>query len=428
MRCCGGSAERAWRRPVALDEVAPLVGLVRTAEAHGQPPRGGAVCAGLKAVLCSPGFLYREERAAALTGYEIASRLSYFLWSSLPDRALLRLAGGGTLDDPGVLRTQALRMLGDPRSLGFVEEFLNGWLALNKLGAMAPDLRKFPGYYDNDLEPAMKAETRLFFLQLLRTNGPIDRFLDSDYAFINRELAQLYGIDPRRVEAELGKPVAGLGAADLVPDGVGSAPSLGFARVTLADPRRGGLLGQASILTLTANGIDTSPVVRGKWILDNILGAPPSPPPANVPVIEPDIRGAASVRDQLHQHRAAASCRACHRYIDPPGFALETFDAIGRWRTHYQKEGRPALPIDASGHFGGTSFDDISGFKQALLGRHEQFARCLVEKLLVDALGRDLDVADRPQVRAIVEAAEKDGYRLRDLVLGCVTSPLFRRK
>ena len=422
-----GFAERAWRRPVTADELVPLVNLVRAAEKNKQTPEV-AIQEGLKAILCSPEFLYREEKAGALSGYEIASRLSYFLWSSMPDEPLLKLAAGGDLSCSEVLRKEASRMLEDERSEAFSEDFLNGWLSLNKLGSMAPDLRKFPGYYDNDLEPAMKTETRLFFKQLLHVNGSIDRFLDSDYTFMNRELAQLYGIDPKRVEAELGKPVEGLQPKDLVPDAAGNAPSIGFARVTLADSHRGGLLGQGSVLTLTANGIDTSPVIRGKWILDNILGAPPSPPPPNVPVIEPDIRGAKTIREQLQKHREAASCRSCHKQIDPPGFALENFDAIGRWRGSYKVDGRPQPPVDASGQFGATKFNDISGFKPELLNRHEQFARCLVEKLLVDALGRELEVADRPHVRKIVESAAKDGYRLRDIVLLCVESELFRRK
>jgi len=419
-------ATRAWRRPASASEVAPLVNLVRAVEAKGKTPEM-AIQEGLKGVLCSPEFLYREEKADTLGSYEIASRLSYFLWSSMPDEELLKLAATGELNRPEARRRQAARMLEDARSEGFVEEFLDGWLGLRKLGAMAPDVRKFPGYYDYDLEPMMKTETRLFFRQLLHVNGSIDRFLDSDYAFINRELAQLYGIDPKLVEAGQGKPVEGLRLEDLVPDAYGRAPSLAFARVKLPDPRRGGLLGQASVLTLTANGVDTSPVLRGVWILDNILGAPPSPPPPNVPTIEPDIRGAKTIRDQMQKHREAASCRACHHYIDPPGFALENFDPIGRWRGHYITE-KTHLPVDASGKFGADKFADVTGFKPALLARHDQFARCLVEKLLVDALGRELDVVDRPQIREIVEAAEREGYGLRDLILLCVENDLFGRK
>ena len=422
-----GFAERAWRRPVAASELAPILNLVRVEETKGRTPET-AILEGLKAILCSPEFLYREEKSDALSGYEIASRISYFLWSSMPDEALLKLAAAGELNRPEVLRKEAIRMLQDPRSDAFVEDFLNGWLSLNKLGSMAPDLRKFPVYYDNDLEPAMKTETRLFFRQLLRGNGSIRRFLDSDYAFVNRELAKLYGIDIKLFEAEQGKPVQELTAKDLVPDAEGHAPTLGFARMTLADSHRGGLLGQASVLTLTANGVDTSPVIRGKWILDNILGAPPAPPPPNVPIIEPDIRGAITVRQQLEKHREAASCRICHKQIDPPGFALENFDAIGRWRTHYKVEGKQSPPVDASGRFGATEFKDVSGFKTELLSRDEQFARCLVEKLLTDALGREPEVADRPHIRKIVESAAKDGYGLRDLVLLCVESEIFRRK
>ena len=273
----------------------------------------------------------------------------------------------------------------------------------------------------------MKLETRLFFRQLLNTNGPIEQFLDSRYALVNRELARLYGIDVVRYTAELGKPIEGLSPDDLIPDGQGNAPSLGFARVELTDERRGGLLGQASILTLSANGVDTSPVIRGVWILEHILGTPPSPPPPNVPAIEPDIRGAKTIREQLAKHRESEACSICHRQIDPPGFALETFDPIGRWRGHYALGGG-AVAIDPSGRFGATEFKDVGGLKRELLGRREQFARGLVEKLLVHALGRELGVADRPHVRRIVETAAADGYRLRDIVLLCIESNLFVQK
>ena len=212
-----------------------------------------------------------------------------------------------------------------------------------------------------------------------------------------------------------------------MPDADGDAPSLAFAQVKLPDARRGGLLGQASVLTLTANGVDTSPVIRGVWLLENILGAPPAPPPPNIPGLEPDIRGAKTIREQLQKHREAANCRTCHKQIDPPGFALEHFDAIGRWRGHYMAD-KVALPVDASGRFGATTFKDVSGLKTELLNRREQFARCLVEKLLLHALGRELDVADRPHIRKIVETAAKNGYRLRDLVILCVESELFRQK
>jgi hypothetical protein len=292
---------------------------------------------------------------------------------------------------------------------------------------MAPDVHRFAVYYDDRLEPAMRMETRLFFRQLLNTNGSLSRLLDSGDTFMNKELAQLYGLNPKLVAEAQGKAVEGLRKEDLVPDAAGHAPSLAFAQVKLPDARRGGLLGQASVLTLTANGVDTSPIIRGVWLLENILGATPSPPPPNVPTIEPDIRGAKTIRDQLMKHQENGSCKTCHRQIDPPGFALENFDAIGRWRGHYVAD-KVALPVDASGQFGATKFKDVSGFKSELLNRREQFARCMVEKLLIHALGRELEVTDRPELRRMVETAAKDDYRLRDLVLNCVASELFRRK
>jgi hypothetical protein len=425
-------AERAWRRPVADADVEPILRLVRTAEKAaaeaGTPPAQAAQSAitqGVRAVLCAPEFLYREERSSNLDGHEIASRLSYFLWSSLPDEKLTARAAAGDLARPETRRTEAERMLSDPRADTFVSEFLDGWLTMRKLGSMTPAFRV---WYNDNLEPAMRTESRLFFKRLLQTNGPIADFLDSDYTFVNRALAKLYGIDWQSAEPNLGKPVDGLTRHDLQPDGAGDSPSQGFVKVTLTDKRRGGLLGQASVLTLTANGVDTSPVIRGIWLLENVLGAPPSPPPPNVPVVEPDIRGATTLRQRLEKHRENAACAGCHRQIDPPGFALESFDAIGRWRGHYNPVNNTALPVDPSGEFGSAKFKDVIGFKDALLQRQPQFARCIVEKLLIHALGRELTAADRPAVRRIVEQAATNGYRLRDLVLLCCESELITRK
>jgi hypothetical protein len=428
-------AERAWRRPVTDADVEPILKLVRATEKAGTeagtPPEQAAQSAitqGVRAVLCAPEFLYREERSSNLDGHEIASRLSYFLWSSLPDEKLMTHAATGDLATPEARRKEAERMLTDTRSDTFVREFLDGWLAMRKLGSMKPQGGGFSVYYDDHLEPAMRTETRLFFKRLLQTNGPIADFLDSDYTFVNRSLAKLYGLDWQAAAPGLGKPVEGLTRHDLQPDGAGDSPSQGFVKVALTDKRRGGLLGQASVLTLTANGVDTSPVIRGTWLLENILGAPPSPPPPNVPVVEPDIRGATTLRQRLEKHRENAACAGCHRQIDPPGFALESFDAIGRWRGHYNPVNNTALPVNPSGQFNGHEFKDVMGFKEALLQRQAQFARCIVEKLLIHALGRELTAADRPAVRRIVEQAAADGYRLRDLVLLCCESELITRK
>ncbi|HTU25960.1 MAG TPA: DUF1592 domain-containing protein, partial [Pirellulales bacterium] len=419
-------ATRAWRRPASAKEVAPIVRLVDDAERSGRSPEA-AIQDGLTALLCSPEFLYREEAGPNLSAYEIASRLSYFLWATMPDERLLELAASGELNRPEVLRREAERLLDDPRSDAFIDEFLNGWLAMRKLGTMAPDVHKFSVYYDDDLELAMRTETRLFFRHLLNTNGPLDRCLDSDYAFLNVDLARLYGLDPMSVMAVQGQPVNGLKPSELIPDGDGNAPSLSFARIKLTDARRGGLLGQGSVLTLSANGVDTSPVIRGIWVLESLLGATPPPPPPNVPVIEPDIRGAKTIRDQLEKHRESATCASCHRQIDPPGFALETFDAIGRWRGNYAL-GDKYPRIDPSGRFGATEFQDIRTFKAELLKRRDQCAHAFAEKLLVLATGRELSVGDRPELRRLVDNTAAEGFRVRDLVLGCVASEIFAQK
>ncbi|MCB1232942.1 MAG: DUF1592 domain-containing protein [Verrucomicrobiae bacterium] len=422
----GDFAARAWRRPVGEGELAPIIALVKSAEASGLTPEL-AVQEGLKAVLCSPEFLYREEGAESLDDFEIASRLSYFLWASMPDGALLERARKGELADASVRREEALRLLSDERATAFAEEFLDGWLQMRKLGSMSPDPHRFSAYYSDDLEPAMRTETRLFFLHLLNTNGSVADFLDSDYTFANRELAALYGIDAETVSAARKDKIEGLEPRWLSQAGEGTAPSTDFVRIALKDETRGGLLGQASILTLTANGVDTSPVIRGVWLLENILGTPPPPPPARVPKIEPDIRGAKTIRDQLEKHRESTTCRSCHAHIDPPGFALENFDPIGKWRGHYILE-KNALEIDSTGEFGGKPSEDIVGFKNALKAKEDRFARTLVEKLLIHALGRELEVTDRPGIRRILAEAKDAGYPLRDLVVACAESERFARK
>lgn len=419
-------ASLAWRRPAKAEEIAPLVKLVRNAESSGLSAEE-AIQEGLKAVLCSPEFVYREERGDVLSSYEIANRLSYFLTASMPDETLRKRAAAGELNDPTILRAEAKRLLADPKSESFVNEFLDGWLRLNELGSMAPDPHQYRIYYDDRLEPAMRTETRLFFRHLLETNGPIRDLLDSDYTFANENLASFYGITPESFAEQVKQPVSGLPKRYLREDGVGDSPTTQVARISLTDQRRGGLLGQAGILTLTANGVDTSPVIRGVWLLENILGTPPLPPPPDVPAVEPDIRGAKTIRDQLEKHREAAACRSCHAHIDPPGFALESYDAIGKWRGHY-KMGNPYPEVDPSGRFGGTEFADVTEFKAALLEREDAFARCLVEKLMLHAFGRELQISDRPQIRVILKATAADNYPLRDLVLAVVESESFRKK
>ncbi|MDF1752058.1 MAG: DUF1592 domain-containing protein [Verrucomicrobiales bacterium] len=417
-------ASKAWRRPVAKGEIEPILSLVKATEKDGATPEE-AIQEGIKAILCSPGFIYLEERNESLNDYELAARLSYFLTASQPDRQLADKAARGEVG--GSLADEAKRILSSPVSDSFVNEFLDGWLQLNKLGSMAPDPHRFSVYYNDRLEPAMRRETRSYFRYLLDTNRPVKEFLDSDYTFANEELAALYGIKADEFAAQRNNPVEGLPERYLRQDGKGDSPTMRYAKVKLEDRRRGGLLGQAGILTLTANGVDTSPVIRGVWLLENILGTPPSPPPPGVPAIEPDIRGAKTIREQLEKHRDAKACRSCHAHIDPPGFALESFDPIGKWRGHYRVDTK-YIEIDSTGSFGDVKFSDITEFKAELLKREDAFARCVVEKLLLHALGRELTVTDRPSIRAILEKTRKDGYRLQDLVIAVVESEIFSRK
>jgi hypothetical protein len=403
---------RAYRRPARAEEIDRLMRLIALRRESGRSPLE-AYKDSLSAVLCSPGFLYLDEpgngdgdgdSASQLSSYALASRLSYFLWSSMPDQPLLDLAASGVLHDPDVLAAQARRMLADPRSAALIDGFLESWLALRDLGSMPPDRVKFNDYYRYDLASSMRQETRLFARHLLDNNLSIANFLDSDFTFVDEPLARHYGLTP--------------------------PPGPGFAKVHLSDRRRGGLLGQASVLTVTANGIDTSPVVRGIWLLENILGTPPSPPPPDVEPLDPDVRGATTIREQLEKHRRVATCYECHRKIDPPGFALENFDAIGAWRDKYEPAGDGrARAIDPAGELpDGRAFADVAGLKTLLGSRVDQFALCLTEKLLTYSLGRTLAAADRPHVSRIVAEARSQGYGLSDLVRLVVQSEPFRSR
>jgi len=391
-------ATRAYRRPARNDEVERLVELIGTRRAEGAT-MAEAWTDALKAVMCSPGFLYLNNDAddGRLTSYALASRLSYFLWSSMPDDELMALADQGMLQDTAVLEAQVERMLSDPRSEAFVDGFLDSWLTLRDLGSMPPDRGDFEEYYHYDLGAAMRQETHLFTRHLLDENLSIVNFLDSDFTFVNKPLARHYGVE--------------------LPEGPG------FERVALHDRRRGGLLGQAAIATVTANGIDTSPVIRGVWLLENILGTPPSPPPPDVEPLDPDVRGAVTIRDQLEKHRSNASCNDCHRKIDPLGFAMENFDAIGAWREKYDRVNE----IDSAGELpGGVAFDDVVGMKKVLVERKGLFARALATKLLAYGMGRQTEPADRPHLDALLSEAESQGYGFRDLIKQVVVSEPFR--
>jgi hypothetical protein len=290
-------------------------------------------------------------------------------------------------------------MLKSPKSDAFIQGFLDSWLTLRDLGSSPPE-RRFADFYHYDLDSAMRRETFLFTRHLIDNNLSVVNFLDSDFTFVNKPLARFYGLTP--------------------PDGAG------FHKVKLTDRRRGGLLGQASVLTVTANGIDTSPVVRGVWLLENILGTPPSPPPPDVEPLDPDIRGATTIRDQLRKHRSVATCYECHRKIDPLGFALENFDAIGDWRTTY---GRQGATVDPSGELpNGKAFKDVVGLKAILVEQKEQFARALLTKMLAYAIGRPTRLADRPEIERMVADLGRREYGMRELIQLVATGQAFRSK
>jgi hypothetical protein len=402
-------ADRAYRRPASNAEVDHLMDVVKSRRAAGQAPRQ-AVNDALKATLCSPAFLYLAETGRdvgldQLRPHDLASRLSYFIWSTMPDAELRASADDGTITKPKVLGAQLARLLADPRSDRFIAGFLDSWLNLRALGDMPPDRDAFRTYYAKDLETAMRRETQQFTRYLIDENRPVIDYLSADYTFANQALAEHYRIDAVFDPA--------------------SAHQL--KRVPLTDKRRGGLLGMGSVLTVTANGIETSPVNRGVWLLETILGTPPSPPPDDVPAIDPDVRGTKTVRDQLTKHRDSPTCNECHRKIDPPGFALENFDPVGAWRTHYPLGRRKGPKIDASAELtNGKKFDDIVGYKKLLLEHEELFLRTLTSRLLTYATGRHIEPLDRPEIDRIVAELNEDGNGMRTLIEKCVESSIFR--
>jgi hypothetical protein len=360
-------------------------------------------------VLINPEFLFRVEadpkNAAAgeayrITDLELASRLSFFLWSSIPDDELLDAAVRGRLSRPDELERQTRRMLADRRSFNLATNFAGQWLRLRNLDAVVPSTRLFPDFDDN-VRQGFRQETELFFDSVLRDDRSVLDLIRADYTFLNERLAKHYGI----------------------PNVYGSR----FRRVTLAPgSRRGGLLRHGSVLSVTSYATRTSPVIRGVYVLDNIFGAPPPPPLPNVPALdESTVAANLPMRERLAAHRSNAVCASCHRTIDPVGFALENFNAVGQWR-EYEGEGEA---IDVSGALpGGGEFRGVTGLEDALLRRPEMFAGALTEKLLTFALGRGVDYYDAPAVRRIVREAGKDGYRFSSLILGIVKSVPFQMR
>ena len=399
-------ARRAYRRPVTRAEIDSLLRFVDLAKTNGQSAEQGVQLA-IQAILVSPNFLFRIERdpdprnpelVHEVSAYELASRVSYFLWSSMPDDELLALAESGKLREPRVLEAQVDRMLADPRAAAFAANFAGQWLETRNLDTMKPDPDKFKEW-NPELREAMKAETAMFFDHVLRENRPISDFLNADYTFLNERLAAHYGID-------------GVTGSEL-------------RRVPLTTDRRGGVLSQGAVLTVSSYPTRTSPVIRGKYVLQNLLGMPPPPPPADVPLLEESAGAQAkSVREQLEVHRANPTCASCHRNMDPLGFGLENYDAIGRWR---DTDGE--FPVDASGALpSGQRFATAGEMRALLLLQLPQFSRTLTEKMLTYALRRGLKPYDRRTVENIHRAVADDGYRFRTLVHQIVKSLPFQAR
>ncbi len=397
---------RCYRRPVAPANLEKVMKFYRQGRTEGDFDAGIEMA--LCAMLVNPQFLFHIEQEPKDLGpktvyqvsdMDLASRLSLFLWSSIPDDELLDLADRNELHMPGVLEKQVRRMLADERSGNLATNFVAQWLHLRNLESITPDLRLFPDFDDN-LRKAFRQETELFVQSVFRDDRSVLELLQADYTFLNERLAKHYGI----------------------PHVYGSR----FRRVELGGNRqRGGLLRQGSILTVTSYATRTSPVVRGKWLLENMLGTPPPPPPANVPALkETAVAASLPIRERLAEHRANVSCASCHRLIDPVGFALEQFDAVGRWRA--LDEGRP---VDAAGGLpDGSDFEGVAGLEKALLVRPELFVRTLIEKLFVFALGRAPEESDAPAIRKMVRNARAQNYRFSSLIVGLTTSVPFQMR
>ncbi len=405
-------AEKVYRRPLGKEDTVRIESMYQQRIDEGAAPRQAALDT-IKLMLCSPSFLYLSEITGeqddTLRPFDLASRLSYALWAAPPDEALFAAAKSGKLTKTKHLKKQITRMLADPRSDQFVNGFLDAWLNLRDIGNLPPPRSAAPDYYSENLPQSMKTEARIFFRHLLANDLSVMDLLDSDYSFVDKKLAKLYQLPEQET----------LRLAD------------GFQKVSLEENRqRGGILGMAGVLTVSANGVDTSPVTRGVWVMENVLGITPPIPPDEVPSIDADVSGAKTIREKLARHSEDQTCNVCHRKIDPLGFAMEAFDPIGRWRENYPKPGRksPAQKIDASGSLStGESFTNFDEFKSALMAsRQEHFARNLIEKLLTYCTGRRLERVDQYEVDEILKRVREADDGLQTMVTEVLTSKIFR--
>lgn len=404
-------APTAIRRPLAAGELEAFVNLAKPA-IKDELPFVDVVRIPLRAVLTSPQFLMLAGPAGRLDNYSLASRLSFFLWKSLPDDELVQLAEQGLLSDHDVLKTQVDRMLNDKKAKRFVHDFLGQWWRLHEINSTTPDEKLYPEY-DETLHWSIPQESELFFAELIRNDLSINHLIDSDFTFLNRRLATHYGLD----------------------EIVGQQ----FRKVILPpNSLRGGILTQASVLKVTANGLVTSPVKRGDFVLSDLLGTPPPPPPSNVGSIEPNVSTATTIREMLAKHRDVESCAQCHQKIDPPGFALESFDPIGGFRTHYRRSCDDFLTfvawmdgaeVDASGTTAdGKTFAGIDEFKFHLMAQNEQLARHFISQLVAYSTGGEIEFADRDEISAILDRTRTSGFPIRTILHEVIQSRLFRNR
>ncbi len=406
-------AAKAYRRPLQDADRASIRAMYEKRLAEKASSRQAALDV-VKLILCSPSFLYlsevTKEADRHLQPHDLATRLAFALSAAPPDEALSASAASGKLTGDAELKRQIDRLLADERVNGFVHGFLDSWLNLRELGGMPPPRESNRAYYAEDLPASMKAEVLLFFREMLKDNLPVTQFLHADHTFVDKKLAKLYDLPEQKT----------LRLAD------------GFQRVSLkGDQHRGGLLGMAAVLTVSANGVETSPVTRGAWVSENILGIKPPPPPDVVPAIEPDVSGTTTIRERLAKHSTDRACAECHRKIDPLGFSLESFDPIGRWRITYPKPKKGAAPkIDTTGEFAsGETYLDFAGFRDILHNkREEMFTRHLIRSLLAYSTGRLMEPADEFAVDRIHDKVKPQGLGLRSLVVECLTSDVFRSR
>lgn len=441
----------AFRRPVVDDELSPYIEIVKQRLAETSRFEE-AMLAAYETALCSPDFLFLRESAGPLDDFALASRLSYFLWNSMPDEELYQLAQEGKLRDATVLKAQTERMLVDPKGARFIAEFIDQWLDLRLIDENTPHSKLYPEF-SRLLRDSMLAETRAFFAEMLQRDLPTANIVDSDFAMLNQTLSEFYGgiglVDLEDYTIPQENPRAKQARQTLPRPVLPTNPIAGFEFRKVSLPigsQRGGLLTQAAVLKVTANGTTTSPVRRGAWVQRKLVGKPPEPPPPNVPAVEPDTRGATTIRELLTKHRSDTACAACHRAIDPPGFALESYDAIGGFRSRYRslekgdRTTRPpvlagrhefllGLPVDPSGELAADrTFADIREFKHLLLQDERQIARNFAEQLIVYATGTPVSFADRDVIDQILTDTAGKKHGIRSILHAVIQSELFMSK